>query len=229
MANVQLEHASQTDPVTGLRNQRYLANQIPADLAYYDREQARGAYSNHALVFALIGIDAVGDARDGIPPANDVLILQHVALALTRLVRPGDYLARWRGNRLLLVFRPTPRQSVATLGERIRTSIASQPMDVGDGRPVALDCSVGLAEYPLLHDIQTTGWEQTVALAEAALLWIRQQGEHGWALLRPTQSADLGNMLHDLRNGAARLIGEGRLEVVGSSMAGPTGRKDQEV
>ena len=41
LANLQLEHASQTDPLTGLHNRRYLTTQIPVDMAFYDREQER--------------------------------------------------------------------------------------------------------------------------------------------------------------------------------------------
>ncbi|MDI1254150.1 two-component regulator propeller domain-containing protein [Thermomonas sp.] len=230
VANVQLEHASQADPLTGLHNHRYLANQIPADLAYYDREQARGAYSNHALVFAVIGFgDAFGTAES--PQFTvDGMALSHAAQTLVRLVRAGDYLARWQDDCLLLVFRPTPRLAVTNLGERIRASVASQPLDRGDGQQVALDCSVGLAELPLAHDGQQLfGWEQSVELAEAALHWVRQHRGHGWALLRPTQSADLGNMLHDLRSNVARFIIQGQLDVVGSSMSDPSERKDHEV
>src|SRR5678816_1538501 len=56
-ANARLEKASQTDPLTGLRNRRYLANQIPADLAFYDREHARTGNSDQTLLFALVDID----------------------------------------------------------------------------------------------------------------------------------------------------------------------------
>ena len=230
VANIQLEHASQTDALTGLRNYRYLANQIPADLAYYDREHARGAHSNHALVFAVIGFDNATGVLDSAQSPVDVPALQHAAQTLTRLVRAGDYLARWQDDCLLLVFRPTPRLAVAALGERIRASIASQPLGAGDGRHVAHGCSVGLAEFPLAHDGQRLfGWEQAVELADAALRWVRQHGGHGWALLRPAQAAGPGNMLHDLGNNVARFIAEGRLEVVDSGITDPPRRKDQEV
>lgn len=233
VANLQLEHASQADPLTGLRNHRYLANQIPADLAYYDREQARGAFSNHVLVFAVIGFDRPDDAGDSPPAPVDVMALQHAAQILARLVRAGDYLARWQDDCLLLVFRPTSRLAVNTLGERIRASLASQPLQ-RQGKQVSMECSVGLAELPLAHDGQHLfGWEQSVELAQAALYWIRQRGGDGWAVLRPRQSADLGNMLHDLHSNVARLIVEGRLDIVGTSMAQSpeqaSGRKDPEV
>lgn len=230
VANIQLEHASQTDPVTGLRNYRYLANQIPADLAYYDREQVRGAYSNHALVFAAISFDHAAGMADSTPADANVMMLQHAAQMLTRLVRAGDYLARWHDDCLLLVFRPTPRLAVSSFGERISASIASQSAGAEDDARVAFDCSVGLAEFPLARDgRQLFGWEQTVELAQAALRWVRQDGGHGWALLQPTPSAGSSNMLHDLGGNVARLVIEGQLEVVASSKPDRRHQKDQEV
>ena len=229
VANIQLEHASQTDPLTGLRNYRYLANQIPADLAYYDREHARGAYSTHALVFAVIGFENAAVVADSPQRGVDVMALQHAAQILTRLVRAGDYLARWHDDCLLLVFRPTPQLAVAALGERIRTSIASQSRDPGDGPHVEFQCSVGLAEFPLAHDgHQLSSWEQALELAEAALRWVRQDGGRGWALLRPAQSTGPGNRLHDLGNNSARFIAEGRIEVVSSSRPDASHQQDQE-
>ncbi len=222
VANLQLEHASQTDSLTGLRNHRYLANQIPADLAYYEREQARGAYSNHSLVFAVIGFDQAAG------PAGGDMILQRVAQTLGRQLRSGDYLARWQDDYLLLVFRPTQRMAVNQLGDRIRANLNRHPPQQ-DGAHVAQDFSIGLAELPLVQDAQQLfGWEQAVGLAEAALQWARQRGGNGWALLRPTPSAGIGNMLHDLSSNVARLIAEGRLEVIGSSLDPPATRMDQE-
>ena len=229
VANLQLEHASQTDSLTGLRNHRYLSNQIPADLAYYEREQARGAYSNHALVFAVIGFDNAARSTGDPQSVRDETILQHVARTLSRQVRAGDYLARWQDNSLLLVFRPTSRVGVTVLGDRIRSTVSRHPLLQG-GAGITLDCSVGLAELPLAQDGQQLfGWEQSVELAEAALHWVRQRGGNGWALLRPARSAGLGNMLHDLPSNVETLIVEGRLDIVGSSMSPPPGRMDQEV
>ncbi len=229
VANIQLEHASQTDSLTGLRNYRYLANQIPADLAYYDREHARGAYSTHALVFAVIGFDHAAVVADSPQPGVDVMALQRITQILSRWIRAGDYLARWHDDCLLLVFRPTPQLAVAALGERIRASIASQSLDSGDGLHVELKCSVGLAEFPLAHDGRSlSGWEQAVELAEAALRWTRQDGGRGWALLRPAQSTGPGNRLHDLGNNLARFIAEGRVEVVSSITPDASHRQDKE-
>ena len=216
-ANLQLEHASQTDPLTGLRNRRYLANQIPADLAFYDREQARSGNNDHTLLFALVDIDHFKRVNDLHGHKAGDAVLQQVAQVMTRLVRVGDYVARWGGEEFLLVFRPIPRQYVAVLAERVRRSVAEQAFDVGNGQHLPLTCSIGLAEYPLFRgDGQQLGWEQMVELADAALYWVKANGRDGWAELQPTGRTDLPTLITDLRSGAQALIDSGRLAVLTS-------------
>ena len=215
VANLQLEHASQTDPLTGLRNRRYLANQIPADLAFYDREQARTGGNEHTLLFALVDIDHFKRINDSHGHKAGDRVLQQFSQVMLRLVRVGDYVVRWGGEEFLLVFRPIPRQFVPVLGERIRRSVAEQVFDVGDELRVPLTCSVGLAEYPLLRDPQQQlGWEQMVELADAALYWVKENGRNGWAELRPTQRTDLAGLIANLQFGAQALIDQGRLSIL---------------
>ena len=213
-ANLQLEHASQTDPLTGLRNRRYLANQIPADLAFYDREHARTGNTDHTLVFALVDIDHFKGINDNYGHKAGDRILQQFAQVMTRLVRTGDYIVRWGGEEFLLVFRPMPRQYVKMIGERIRHSVSVQLFDIGGDQRVPITCSVGLAEYPLFRDAQQQlGWEQMVELADAALYLVKQHGRNGWAVLRPSRQAELSTLVRSLQSGAQGLIDSGRLEL----------------
>ena len=216
-ANLQLEVASQTDPLTGLHNRRYLTSQIPADLAFYDREHARSGNSDHALVFAIVDIDHFKRINDSYGHKAGDQVLQKFAQALTGLVQSGDYIVRWGGEEFLLVFRPMSRESVTALGERIRSNVAGQVFDIGDGVRLPLTCSVGLAEYPLFRDGQhPLGWEQTVELADAALYWVKNNGRNGWATLRPTEHSDRASLLHSLQAGAQALIDNHQLRIVSS-------------
>jgi diguanylate cyclase (GGDEF)-like protein len=216
-ANLQLEHASQTDPLTGLRNRRYLANQIPADLAFYDREHARGGGSDNTLVFALVDIDHFKGINDTYGHKAGDRILQQFAQVMARLVRTGDYVVRWGGEEFLLVFRPMPRQYVSMIGERIRHAVSVQLFDIGGDQRVPVTCSVGLAEYPLFRDAQQQlGWEQMVELADAALYLVKHNGRNGWAVLRPTQKAELTTLIRALQSGTQTLIDNGRLDLTSS-------------
>jgi diguanylate cyclase (GGDEF)-like protein len=216
-ANLQLEYASQTDPLTGLRNRRYLANQIPADLSFYDREQARGRLSGQSLLFALVDIDHFKQVNDKYGHRAGDHVLQQFAEVLTRLVRTGDYIVRWGGEEFLLVFRPMPSQYVQVIGERIRRTIADHRFEVNTDTPIPLTCSVGLAEFPIARDARhQLGWEQMVELADAALYWVKRHGRDGWATMVPTEHANLAALLRSLQAGADALIESRLLDVVSS-------------
>jgi diguanylate cyclase (GGDEF)-like protein len=216
-ANLQLEYASQTDPLTGLRNRRYLANQIPADLSFYDREQARGAHSGQSLLFALVDIDHFKQVNDTYGHRAGDHVLQQFAEVLTRLVRTGDYIVRWGGEEFLLVFRPMPRQYVAAMGDRIRRAVKEHRFEVSAETPIALTCSIGLAEYPIARDARhQLGWEQMVELADAALYWVKRNGRDGWATLVPTEHANLAALVRGLQGGAETLVESRLLNVVSS-------------
>jgi diguanylate cyclase (GGDEF)-like protein len=216
-ANLQLEYASQTDPLTGLRNRRYLANQIPADLSFYDREQARGTHTGQSLLFALVDIDHFKQVNDTFGHRAGDHVLQQFAEVLTRLVRTGDYIVRWGGEEFLLVFRPMPRQYVAAMGDRIRKAVREHRFEVSAETPITLTCSIGLAEYPIARDARhQLGWEQMVELADAALYWVKRNGRDGWATLVPNAHANLAALVRGLQAGAETLVESRLLNVVSS-------------
>jgi diguanylate cyclase (GGDEF)-like protein len=217
--NMQLEHASQADLLTGLRNRRYLANQVPVDLAHYAREQARvgAGAGERTLLFALVDIDRFQRINDAHGLRAGDKVLQQFAQLMLRMVRTGDYVVRWGGEKFLLVFRPVPHRHVPALGERIRRIVDNHAFDVGTGQALALSCSIGLAEYPLSHEGgDRLGWEQVVELAEAALGWVKLNGRDGWAQLMPTTPAELATLLPRLPMETQALIDSGRLTLLSS-------------
>ena len=217
VANLALELASQTDPLTGLHNRRYLSNQIPADLAFYEREHRRTGGQDNTLLFALVDIDHFKRINDTYGHKAGDRVLQQVSEVLRRQVRTGDYLVRWGGEEFLLVCRPSTRQFVPVLGERIRRAIAGHQFDLGDSVHVSLTCSVGLSESGLyLNGQHAAGWEQLVELADAALYWVKENGRNGWAALRPEPGVDFAALVEKLHLGAQIMIDTKRVALVSS-------------
>jgi diguanylate cyclase (GGDEF)-like protein len=217
VANLALELASQTDPLTGLHNRRYLSNQIPADLAFYERETRRSGGQENTLLFALVDIDHFKKVNDTYGHKAGDRVLQQVSEVLRRQVRTGDYLVRWGGEEFLLVCRPSTRQFVPVLGERIRRAVAEHSFDLGDGVHISLSCSVGLAESGLyLNGQQSVGWEQLVELADAALYWTKENGRNGWSALRPRPNVDFAELIEKLHLGAQIMIDTGRVVLISS-------------
>jgi GGDEF domain-containing protein len=217
-ANARLEQASQTDPLTGLRNHRYLANQLPADLAWYERERPRADRAEWALGFVLVEVDGA----TALGETERTQALHHAAQVLGSLVRSCDYVARW-GEGFLLVLRPLPERRLDGLRQRIRDAFA-QPWHRDDAAATGrLSCSTGLAEYPL-REARRLGisWEDTVELAGAALRWVQARGGDGWAVLRPTMLAEVPQITGDLsREAVESLLRVGRLHLDAS----PAGRR----
>ncbi|MES2017537.1 MAG: diguanylate cyclase [Pseudomonadota bacterium] len=217
VANLALELASQTDPLTGLHNRRYLSNQIPADLAFYERENRRTGGADNTLLFALVDIDHFKRINDTYGHKAGDRVLQQVSEVLRRQVRVGDYLVRWGGEEFLLVCRPSTRQFVPVLGERIRRAVAEHSFDLGDGVHVSLTCSTGLAESGLyLNTMQSVNWEQLVELADAALYWVKENGRNGWAALRPNPHVDFAELVEKLHLGAQIMIDTDRVKLISS-------------
>ena len=187
MAKARLEKASQTDPLTGLRNERYLANQVPADLAFYQRDRKHGHQFDQALGLVLVE-----------PGSRDPAVLVQAAQLLSSLVRGSDYVVRW-GEGFLLVLRPLPDHRLDAVGERIVDAFAAHRFLHEGGAAQPVRCAVGMVEFPLRGARQQgIGWEQMVELADVGLRWVQARGGNGWVLLRPASNADLPRMLQGL-------------------------------
>lgn len=208
-ANHQLEHASQTDALTGLRNRRYVARQLPLDLAFYEREALSSTAPPHALFFALVDIDHFKQINDRFGHKAGDEVLQQFAEALVGLVRSSDYAIRWGGEEFLLVLRPMPAESVTVVGDRICSHIASRQFQVTGHPPLSVTCSVGFSERDLGAPGPGLPWEQLVELADAALYWVKQNGRDNWAVLRPAPGLQIEDLAEGLRGGAQAAIDAG--------------------
>lgn len=219
-SNRQLEQASLTDPLTGLRNRRYLAAQVPADFDYYDRQLAARQATGEVIVFAMLDIDHFKQINDLHGHAAGDRALTEVARRLERMVRGGDYVARWGGEEFLLVLRPMPAGQVPQLGDRLRNAVSGAPFNIGNGRSMNLTASIGLSEHPLFRHPsgEPLGWEAMVELADQALYHVKRHGRDGWAMFRPTPSTRIATLIADLHQDPAALLQAGELELAGSTL-----------
>ena len=214
IANRQLQEASQTDQLTGLRNRRYLAAQMPKDLAFYERELRRGSALGEVMVFAILDIDHFKSINDRYGHHVGDEVLRQVARALLGLVRTGDYVVRWGGEEFILVFRPTPPNLLPQLGERVRRAVAQHRFDLGPEKPSSITCSIGLVEHPLFRDTQgSLDWEQLLELADRALYYVKRNGRNGWAAYRPAPGVSVARVRELLQLGEAAFAASDELEL----------------
>jgi diguanylate cyclase (GGDEF)-like protein len=220
-ANARLELASLSDCLTGLRNRRYLAQQILADVA-----RCRRAYRSPAdgsqrdLVFLMVDIDYFKQINDQHGHAAGDLVLQRFAQILQDLIRESDYAVRWGGEEFLVVARDADGRQAGVMAERIVQHMRSQqfPLDPGEA-PLSCTCSVGVAVFPFVPgDPDALEWEQVVKLADAAAYLAKRRGRDGWVEVSAPEdanSADLPELLEDMRRDIEAAAEQGRVRLRG--------------
>ncbi|MDP4299692.1 ligand-binding sensor domain-containing diguanylate cyclase [Leptothrix discophora] len=194
-----LEASSLTDPLTGLRNRRYLTEQIDALVA-----QAIRRHESHRrlgtpladdadLVFFLVDIDHFKDVNDRHGHAAGDAVLRQMRERLQQVFRAGDHLVRWGGEEFLVVAVGTSRWGAELLAERMRAAVADQAFVIEEGGEegggnggdsgieIRKTCSIGYACLPLSPAWpHALGWQQVVNLADAALYRVKAGGRDGW-------------------------------------------------
>lgn len=213
-ANTRLEEASQTDPLTGARNRRYLANQLPADIALFRREFAQPEGHDRRMVFALMDLDNFKQINDTYGHRSGDQALVEFAELLTSMIRQGDYLVRWGGEEFLVILRSVRYNDVAPYAERLWKAVQQYRFATPDDRTLRVTCSLGIAEYPFyLEEPDAFDWESVVMLADRAMYSIKQSGRNGCAIVRPMPGVPASILKQHMEKGHAWLTQQRMLQV----------------
>ena len=188
-AYLQQQEASFTDPLTQLRNRRFLMAHIEDEIALtlrrFERAQrhpASDAAPDHDLVFYMLDIDFFKSVNDQHGHAAGDAVLVETARRLRSAIRESDFLIRWGGEEFLLVARATHAGEGAVLAERLRCAVAEQAFEIGDGKALPVTCSVGFASFPFCAaQPRLATWSEVTRIADQALYVAKQDGRNRWA------------------------------------------------
>ncbi len=181
--NRELQEASLTDPLTGLRNRRFFSAEIGREVAKVLRAFRSSGDGpppeGRDLVFYLVDLDHFKEINDlyGHDAGDGVLV--EAAARLESVVRKSDWLIRWGGEEFLIVSGESDRQQARLLAERILSVISRVPMDLGKRRTIWRTCSVGWAVFPWLPATpEAVSYDEILRLADRALLLAKRSGRH---------------------------------------------------
>jgi len=227
--SAELEEASLTDPLTGLRNRRFLEQQLPGDVALAVRRHESGELYGHPsqhtaldangeMLFFLLDVDHFKRINDEHGHMAGDAVLMQMRGRLAQVFRASDHVVRWGGEEFLVVARDTPRARGAELAERARQCIAGEPFALDGGAQLSLTCSVGFIAFPLCPDLpRALDWRAAVDLADTALYQAKRDGRDAWVGLLAATAADEAELRQQARLPLADWAATGRLQLQHSS------------
>ncbi|WP_406672351.1 diguanylate cyclase [Natronospira sp.] len=188
--NTQLQEASVTDPLTGLRNRRYLNQQLPHDIAQVERAYTRSSdFANRDITFLMVDLDHFKRINDQHGHRAGDRILEGFAEILASQVRESDYVIRWGGEEFLVVARHSEREQAAACADRIIRAVRKHRFELDEGE-LQCSCSIGVACYPALPEApDALAWEEVLEIADAANYIAKEEGRDRWVQIIPRDAA----------------------------------------
>lgn len=214
--NDQLEHASVTDALTGLRNRRFVDEHMESELSKLRRSMFEsGGSDDHPSMLFLMMVDL-----DGFKTINDRFGHQAGDLALLgvkdRLLatcRKSDVVVRWGGDEFLIIGHANTLAGIEQFVEKIRVCLKATPYDVGDGNFGELSGSIGVAPMPFIEGkLNFASWEQICRVSDMAAYLAKDSGRDGWVSIVGAEGFTSDDLV-DLRENLSGLLEQKKLRL----------------
>ena len=136
--NERLKHIGLTDPLTGVNNRRYVERRLMEELG-------RSRRHGNALSCMYIDIDHFKKINDSHGHQAGDEVLREVAGRIKAELRLSDALGRFGGEEFVVLLIDAEMVDAVCVAERIRQSVAEQPLRVSGGTTLAVSVSIGVA------------------------------------------------------------------------------------
>ncbi len=216
VAYARIEEASLTDPLTRLRNRRFLEQGIESDLDLSARRHEDGhADAGEAdLVFLILDLDHFKSVNDTYGHAAGDAVLSQTAGLLRATCRASDHVVRWGGEEFLIVTRFCDRGDAPVLAEKIRSAVAAHGFRLEDGTELRRTCSIGFAAYPFAPSRpRAVGWQEIVAIADLGLYAAKRSGRNRWVGVEAGDGGDPREISRRFREDPGPAVASGAVRV----------------
>jgi diguanylate cyclase (GGDEF)-like protein len=133
-----LRREASHDRLTGLWNRGMI-------LDHLDRELKKARRNSVPVSVLMADIDHFKAINDTYGHAVGDFVLRQTAERLRSVLRESDAVGRYGGEEFLHVLSACGVAAAAEAGERLRRAVQAQPIVIGEGKPLEVTVSVGLA------------------------------------------------------------------------------------
>jgi diguanylate cyclase (GGDEF)-like protein len=185
----ELKEASLTDPLTGLRNRRYMTEILKDDITAFikfkrflkEAGDRRNKVDQDRVVFGVIVMDI-----DFFKAVNDTYghevgdqVLKRCAETLKSSVRADDAVMRIGGEEFMVVLKRTQPEFLEVFANKIRAKFQEMDFPVADGTMMKKTCSLGFTAFPVYSSQpELVDFEHTVMIADLGLFYAKSHGRN---------------------------------------------------
>ncbi len=167
VAHARLSQLSQTDPLTGLYNFRYLVSAV-------EREIERTRRTGSPTTLVMIDIDHFKSINDTYGHQVGNLALKHIAKLLKGSLRKIDIVCRYGGEEFTLILPNTRLSGGQLVAERMRERIEKSEL-ISDDTKIALTASFGVGTFEEGMDLSGEAFIHEV---DECLIRAKQKGRN---------------------------------------------------
>ena len=199
--NKALAESSLSDPLTGLKNRRFVFQEVSRELALIQRRYNEACDSDGAhrseLVFMMVDLDRFKPINDTFGHTAGDRMLMDLRDVLLGICRRSDVVVRWGGDEFVVIAKQSSPDEAATLAERIRTAIRDRRFVIGEGQIARTTCSIGYVAYPLFKaNADSSTLDQIISMADGLMYEAKRQRDAWVGLNRPDEAITSANIEH---------------------------------
>ena len=167
-ASRRMYEAAVLDPLTSVYNRGHLETILVSEFAFAVRHRA-------PLSVIFVDLDHFTQVNNTYGHQAGDAVLRAVAQVVQKTIRTEDLMARYGGEEFVLVARGIDLNGAIAMAERIRSTVETSPVAVGD-RQVAVTASFGVAAYEAATPYATV--QELVAAADRAVYRAKSSGRN---------------------------------------------------
>lgn len=185
--NWELTELSLVDPLTSLRNRRYLFDIVTPEIEAFGRHYRREINGRNSRILDarkgygifIVDIDHFKQVNDNYGHESGDKVLVQFANKLKESVRRDDVVSRFGGEEFIVVLKKVDEINAAAIAKKLHDHIQASTFTVIDNRTLSLTCSIGFIFYPFREcdDLSIT-FEKMISFADRALYYAKSHGRN---------------------------------------------------
>jgi len=187
---LELKEMSLSDPMTNLRNRRYVSEVMMTEIDTYleqrkyviEKGQRRKTVLPEAMIgILLIDVDYFKKVNDRHGHKAGDLFLNEFAQILRNCVRRDDVVVRWGGEEFLLILKNCDPTFLPSVSEKIRKAVEQNEFLISpaENLKVRSSCCIGIVQFPLIQNHPLLiSFDQSIVLADMAMYLGKEGGRN---------------------------------------------------